>query len=106
VLALAETLREEAEVLEILVDDELAGRDAIELAQLRALPAALARLIVQRLADAVEGRPTPGTSRRLDDILALRDSGTTHVDLPGGVRASAVDGVLSFDRTPDIARDP
>ncbi|HEX3617183.1 MAG TPA: tRNA lysidine(34) synthetase TilS [Solirubrobacteraceae bacterium] len=106
VLALAETLREEAEVLEILVEDELEGRDQIELAHLRALPAALARLIVQRLADAVAGRPTPGTSRRLDDILALRDSGTTHVDLPGGVRASAVDGLLRFDRTPEIARDP
>jgi tRNA(Ile)-lysidine synthase len=106
VLALAETLREEAEVLDILVEDELAGSSDIELAHLRALPAALARLIVQRLADAVEGRPTPGASRRLDDILALRDSGTTHVDLPGGVRASAVDGVLSFDRTPEISRDP
>jgi tRNA(Ile)-lysidine synthase len=106
VLALAETLRQEAEVLEILVEDELAGRSEIELAQLRGLPAALARLIVQHLADGVEGRPTPGTSRRLDDILSLRDSGATHVDLPGGVRASAVEGVLSFDRTPEIARDP
>jgi tRNA(Ile)-lysidine synthase len=106
VLALAEILREEAEVLEILVEDELAGRAEIELEHLRALPAALARLIVQRLADGVEGRPTPGTGRRLDDILALRDIGTTHLDLPGGVRASAVDGTLSFDRTPDISRDP
>ncbi len=106
VLALAETLRDEADVLDILVEDELAGRSAIELRQLRALPSALARLIVQRLADAVNGRPTPGTSRRLDDILALRDGGVTHLDLPGGVRASAVDGVLSFDRTPEIARDP
>jgi hypothetical protein len=67
---------------------------------------ALARLIVQRLADATQGHPTPGTSRRLGDILALRDSGLTHVDLPGGVRASAADGVLSFGRTPEIARDP
>lgn len=106
VLALAETLRDEADVLDLLVDDELAGRDEIELERLRALPAALARLIVQRLADMVEGRPTPGTSRRLGDILALRDSGVTHVDLPGGVRASAVEGVLRFDRTPEIARDP
>ena len=106
VLALAEILRDEAEVLEILVEDELAGRAEIRLEQLRALPPALARLIVQRLADGVDGRPTPGTSRRLDDILALRDSGTAHLDLPGGVRASAVEGSLSFDRTPEIARDP
>jgi tRNA(Ile)-lysidine synthase len=106
VLALAQTLRDEAEVLDILVEDELAGRNEIELEHLRALPAALARLIVQHLADRVHRRPTPGTSRRLGDILALRDSGTTHVDLPGGVRASAADGVLRFDRTPDLARDP
>jgi tRNA(Ile)-lysidine synthase len=106
VLALAEILRDEAEVLEILVEDELAGRAEIELEQLRALPAGLARLIVQRLADGVEGRPTPGTGRRLDDILALHGIGTTHLDLPGGVRATAVDGTLSFDRTPDISREP
>jgi tRNA(Ile)-lysidine synthase len=106
VLALAEVLREEAEVLDILVEDELAGRNEIELEHLRGLPAALARLIVQRLADGVFAQPTPGASRRLADLLALRDSGTTHVDLPGGVRASAVDGVLRFDRTPEISRDP
>ncbi len=106
VLALAQTLREEAEVLDELVERELSGREEIELERLRALPAALARLIVQILADRVQNRPTPGTSRRLEDILALRDAGVTHVDLPGGVRASAVDGVLRFSRTPEIERDP
>ena len=106
VLALAEHLRDEAEVLDLLVDRELEGRDQIELARLRALPAAIARLVVQRLADQVWQRPTPGTSRRLDDILALRETGAAHVDLPGGVRASARDGVLSFARTPEICRDP
>jgi tRNA(Ile)-lysidine synthase len=106
VLALARILREESEVLDILVEDELAGREAIELAHLRSLPPALARLIVQRLADAVEDRPTPGASRRLDEILALRDSGTTHLDLPGGVRVTASDGLLRFTRTPEIVREP
>jgi tRNA(Ile)-lysidine synthase len=106
VLALAQTLREEAEVLDILVEDELAGRRAIGLEHLRGLPPALARLIVQRLADGVDGRPTPGSSRRLDEILALRDTGVAHLDLPGGVRASAIDGVLSFGRTPEIIREP
>jgi tRNA(Ile)-lysidine synthase len=103
VLALAATLRDEAEVLDALVDRELEGRSEIALQRLRELPAALARLIVQRLADAVERRPTPGTARRLEDILALRDSGTTHLDLPGGVRATAVEGVLSFTRTPELS---
>jgi tRNA(Ile)-lysidine synthase len=106
VVALAELLRDEAEVLDLLVDRELAGRQQIELARLRGLPQAIARLVVQRLADDVQQRPTPGTSRRLDDILALRDTGTAHLDLPGGVRASALDGVLRFSRTPEIERDP
>jgi tRNA(Ile)-lysidine synthase len=100
VLALAAALREEADVLDALIDAELGGGDSIELRRLRELPVALARLIVQRLADQVDGRPTPGTARRLPDILALRDAGTTHVDLPGGVRATAVDGLLGFSRTP------
>jgi tRNA(Ile)-lysidine synthase len=106
VLALAQTLREEAEVLDALVQDELAGRAEIPLARLRALPPALARLLVQRLADAVAGRPTPGTARRLGDLLALDESGVAHLDLPGGVRATAADGVLRFGHTPEIERDP
>lgn len=106
VLALAELLRDEADVLDALVDGELGGREHVELTRLRALPPALARLIVQRLADQVQERPTPGTSRRLDDILALRDTGTAHLDLPGGVRASAREGLLSFARTPEIGREP
>jgi tRNA(Ile)-lysidine synthase len=103
VLALAETLREESEVLDALVDAQLRGGSEIELQRLRELPAGLSRLIIQRLADGVGGRPTPGTARRLEEILALRDSGTTHLDLPAGVRATALDGVLSFAPTP---RDP
>jgi tRNA(Ile)-lysidine synthase len=106
VLVLAERLRDEADVLDALVDGELAGSDQIELERLRVLPTAIARLIVQRLADQVQQRPTPGTSRRLADILALRETGSAHLDLPGGVRASVRDGVLSFGRTPEIARDP
>ena len=106
VVALAETLRDEAEVLDELIDAELGGRTEIRLARLRRLPPGLARLIVQRLADTVESRPTPGASRRLDDIMALSDIGTSHLDLRGGVRASVVDGVLHFDRTPEIVREP
>ena len=106
VLALADRLRDESEVLDLLVDRELAGAPQIELARLRVMPAAIARLIVQRLADQVHERPTPGTSRRLNDILALRDTGEARLDLPGGVRASVLDGVLRFTRTPAIERDP
>ncbi|MCL2419698.1 MAG: tRNA lysidine(34) synthetase TilS [Conexibacteraceae bacterium] len=100
VLALAATLRDEAEVLDALVDAELAGGAQIELERLRELPAALARLVVQRLADQAGGGPTPGTARRLPDILELRETGAAHVDLPGGIRATVLDGVLGFARTP------
>jgi hypothetical protein len=99
-------LRDEGEVLDGLVEAELQGRAEIRLRRLAALPAGVGRLVVQRLADGVGGRPTPGAARRLEDILALRESGTAHLDLPGGVRASVVEGVLRFDRTPEITREP
>ena len=103
-LALAEILRNEAAVLDLLVDDALGGEQQIALKQLRDLPPALSRLIVQRLADGAAGRPAPGTARRLPDILALRDTGTAAIDLPHGVRAHAVNGVLSFGRSPSDHR--
>jgi len=100
VLALAEILRDEALVLDQLVADLLQGGSTVTLTALRELPAALARLVVQRLADTAQGRAAPGCARRLEDILALSDSGTTHLDLPNGIRATAVDGVLMFGLTP------
>ena len=99
-LALAATLRDEAELLDAIVDRELGDASAIGLQRLRELPVALARLLVQRLADAVRHRPTPGTARRLEEILALDSVGISHLDLPGAVRATVEDGVLRFVRTP------
>jgi len=101
VLALAEILREEADVLSELVDAALADGDAIELARLRSLTPALRRLVVQRLADATAGRPAAGVARRAEEIAALPDSGTAALDLPGGVRATARSGRLRFGRTPN-----
>jgi tRNA(Ile)-lysidine synthase len=100
VLALAEILRDEAVVLDRLVDDVLHGEGTVSLAALRDLPRALARLVVQQLADGALGRPAPGAGRRLPDILALNDSGTAHLDLPNGVRATSVDGAVAFGLTP------
>ena len=82
VLALAEILRDEAAVLDAIVDDVLDGEQQISLAALRGLPTALGRLVVQRLADDAAGRPAPGTARRLDDILALRDTGRRRSTCP------------------------
>jgi tRNA(Ile)-lysidine synthase len=102
VLALAELLRQEGDVLDELVDEVLAGRDAIELTRLRELPPALGRLIVQRLADAAVGRPAPGTARRVDEILALRHGA---LDLPHGVRAVVERGALRFEPQKRGARE-
>jgi tRNA(Ile)-lysidine synthase len=98
VLALAGILRDEAEVLDALVDELLGGRQQIPLARLLELPLALRRLVVQRLADAAVGRPAPGTARRVQDICALGDPAA--LDLPHGVRALVQDGTLRFVRTP------
>ncbi len=97
VLALAEILREEAEVLNWLVDGILCGRSEIQMARLSELPVALRRLVVQRLADEAVGGPAPGTARRVDEIVALKHGA---LDLPHGVRAVVEDGVLRFARTP------
>jgi tRNA(Ile)-lysidine synthase len=98
VLALAEILRDEAAVLDALVDDVLAGERSIAQATLRELPVALQRLVVQRLADAAAGGPAPGAGRRVEEICALQ--ATAALDLPHGVRAVTERGVLRFRRTP------
>jgi tRNA(Ile)-lysidine synthase len=94
VLALAALLRDEAEVLDELVDGVLEGRAEIELKRLRALPTALQRLTVQRLADAAVGQPAPGVARRAAEIAAMGP--TAMLDLPR-VRARTRHGTLSFE---------
>lgn len=107
ILALAERLRDEADVLDALVDEVLDGSEDIALDRLRGLPAALRRLVVQRLADAAIGRPAPGTARRADEIAALPSAGRAALDLPHGVRAIAEKGRLRFvRRTAAVDRPP
>ena len=96
VLTLAEVLRDEASVLDALADEALGGREVIELARLRELPEALARLVVQRLADGAVGGPAPGTARRVGEIIRLSDNAA--LDLPHGVRAVVMRGMLRFER--------
>jgi tRNA(Ile)-lysidine synthase len=103
-LALAGILRAEAEVLDELVDGVLAGRREIPLATLRELAPALRRLIVQRLADDAAGGPAAGVARRAEEVAAMPARGTSALDLPAGVRATARDGVLTFGRTPKGGR--
>lgn len=92
VVRTAELLRDEAEVLDAVVAAEVPhGRVTRE--RLRELPPALARLVVQRLADEAAGRLVPGAARRTEEILAL-DEGA--LDVGGGVRAVVAGGVLRF----------
>jgi tRNA(Ile)-lysidine synthase len=103
VLRTAELLRDEAEVLDALVDAELDGangsdRGTIELRRLAELPAALRRLVVQRLADRAAGRPVPGAANHADEVAALRRTGTAMLDLGGGTRAVVERGVLRAER--------
>jgi tRNA(Ile)-lysidine synthase len=102
VVAVAEVLREEAAVLDELVAAELGNRSEISLGRLRELPPALARLVIQRLADAALGEPASGVGRRAGEVAALSEFGTAALDLPHGVRATARRGVVSFSRTPPL----
>jgi tRNA(Ile)-lysidine synthase len=101
VLRTAELLRDEAEVLDELVEAELGSDGAgntIELDRLAELPPALRRLVVQQLADRAAGRPVPGAANHADEVAALRRTGTAMLDLGGGVRAIAERGVLHAQR--------
>jgi tRNA(Ile)-lysidine synthase len=97
VLTVAEILRQEATVLDALVDEVLRGAHRAPLGRLRELEPALARLVVQRLADDAAGGPAPGVARRAAEILALDDRGTAQLDVGGGVVAIAEYGVLRFE---------
>jgi tRNA(Ile)-lysidine synthase len=99
VLALADVLRAEAEVLDGLVDDVIAqGGGLVTLETLRGLPAALRRLVVQRLADEAAGGFAAGAARRADEVAALADRGTAMLDIGGGLRAVAEYGRLRIER--------
>jgi tRNA(Ile)-lysidine synthase len=99
-LALANLLRDEGDVLDAMVDTVLEDGGEIPLTRLRELAPALQRLVVQRLADEAAGEPAAGVGRRAEEIAALSDHGTASIDLPHGVRATATSGRLRFGRTP------
>lgn len=98
VLRTAALLREEAELLDSLVDAELAGDDGAEPgtiahARFAALHPALRRLVLQRLADEAAGRPVAGAARFADQVATLRPSGA-QLDLGNGIRAVTARGIL------------
>lgn len=98
VLRTAALLRDEAELLDSLVDAELAGSDAappgaIERARFAGLHPALRRLVLQRLADEAAGRPVPGAARFAEQVAGLTRGGSV-LDLGSGVRAVLEGGVI------------
>ncbi|MDX6634643.1 MAG: tRNA(Ile)-lysidine synthase [Solirubrobacterales bacterium] len=93
VLRTAALLREEAELLDSLVDAELARGGAISQQRFAELHPALRRLVLQRLADRAAGRPVPGAARFADQVAGLTRGGST-LDLGSGVRAVLEDGVI------------
>jgi tRNA(Ile)-lysidine synthase len=102
VLRTAALLRDEGEVLDGLVAAELDGsgaapRGRVALARFAALPPALRRLVLQRLADAAAGRPVPGAARFADQVAGLTRGGS-RLDLGDGVRAVLEGGVLHAER--------
>jgi tRNA(Ile)-lysidine synthase len=107
VLALAEILRDEAEVLDGLVEAAVGADGGVSLERLRGLPVALRRLVVQRLADEAAGGFAPGAARRAEDVAGLSERGTAMLDIGGGLRAVAEYGHVRIERLDAApAREP
>jgi tRNA(Ile)-lysidine synthase len=115
VLRTAKLLREEAVVLDALVDAELerdfaapggglhgrGGGPSVAIERLRDLPPALARLVVVRLAEQTAGTYVPQAGARVQEILDLAERGG-HAELHVGQLVGAVieDGRLRMMRLP------
>jgi tRNA(Ile)-lysidine synthase len=101
VLATAGRLREESELMEALVEGELAGRRSVSLARLAELHPALARLVVIRLAEDAAGDYVPQAGARVSEILALADrGGRAELHVGGSVAATIEDGELRMVKLP------
>ena len=112
ILATLSALRDEAAVLDDAVDAVLraqpgrGGESAAHGVDLSAFPPALARLVLQRLADDTSGGRAPALGAHADAVLALPADGTATLDLPGGLRAVSEYGRVRIDRGPSPAPAP
>jgi tRNA(Ile)-lysidine synthase len=104
VLRTAALLREETELLDALVEQELAGADSIALARLEELPTALARLLVVRLAESAAGTYVPQAGARVAEIIALgRRGGRAELHVGGQAGAVIAGGMLTMVKLPPRA---
>jgi tRNA(Ile)-lysidine synthase len=101
VLRTARLLREETELLDGLVEQELGGRGSVTIARLRELPPAMARLVLVRMAEDAVGDYVPQAGDRVQEILALAGRGGS-AELHVGANAGAVieGGELRMVRLP------
>jgi tRNA(Ile)-lysidine synthase len=108
-MTIAETaaiLREEEELLDAAASDaleRLGGGPVVELAALRALPPALARLVLRSLAATVAGEARPLSRAQASAVLGLGRAGSSSLDLGDGLRAVAEYGTVRFRMGPDAA---
>jgi tRNA(Ile)-lysidine synthase len=97
----ARQLREEEEVLRAAAAsalETLGGGPVVDLAALRALPRATARLVLRTLAERAAGRPMALAGERVEAVLALGEGGgTSALDVGGGLRAVCEYGMLRLD---------
>lgn len=99
VLRTALLLREETELLAALVEEELGGTQEIAIARLSELPAALARMVVVRLAEDAAGTYVPQAGERVGELLALGARGRRAELHVGGLAGAVIeDGVLRMRR--------
>lgn len=98
ILRTAQLLRDEGAVLDELVAGVLGDRDHLPRSELAALPAALGRLVLRRLAEDAVGGLCGRAATRLADVLALGDDGA--LDLGDGARAIVAGGTIRVGRTP------
>jgi tRNA(Ile)-lysidine synthase len=101
VLRTARLLREETDLLDGLVEDELGGRDGIAITRLRKLAPALARLVVVHLAEDAVGDYVPQAGDRVQEILALAArGGRAELHVGGNAGAVIEGGMLKMVRLP------
>jgi tRNA(Ile)-lysidine synthase len=101
VLRTAELLREETELLDSLVDAELEDESNVAIDRLAALPPALARLLVIRMAEQAAGALVPQAGERVAEILALgRRGGRAELHVGGLAGAVIEHGMLRMVKIP------